>query len=84
MSSHKIEYVKYIKISYTIPLYSSKGNFIADVTDSKEFKTAHHAARWYAQKWSNKRWAHLPYNPDDGKQAVVERRVKKIFKQYLP
>ena len=79
MSSHKIEYPKYIKITYTRP--SPRGGVL---TIRKEFKTANNAAKWYAQQWSNKRWAHLPYNPDDGKQAVVERRVKKIFKKYLP
>jgi len=78
MSSHTIECPKYLKISYSYP--GSHGI----LTIHKDFKTAHNAAKWYAQQWSNKRWAHLPYNPDDGKQAVVERRVKKIFKQYLP
>lgn len=94
MSSHKIEYVKFIRITYTSPLYSSKGNLISNVTDAKDFKTAHHAARWYAEQWNHKRWskhnlplqlAGLPHHAGwDDKTETVKRRVKKIFKQYLP
>ena len=76
---HKIEYPKVMRITYTLPSYKG-GEF----TIWKDFKTANNAAKWYAELWSYKRWSHLPYNPDDGKQAVVERRVKKIFKKYLP
>lgn len=76
---HKIEYPKVMRITYTMP--SSRGGVF---TIWKDFKTASSAAKWYAQQWSNKRFSHLPYNPDDGKQAIVERRVKKIFKKYLP
>jgi len=79
MSSHKIEYPKYIRITYTLPSYRG-GVF----TIWKDFKTANNAAKWYAQQWTNKRFSHLPYNPHDGRQAIVERRVKKIFKKYLP
>jgi hypothetical protein len=76
MKSHKIEFPTYIRISYTI---SPTG-----YTETKDFKTAYHAARWYAEQWNQRKYEHLPYTPFNPKQAVIERRVKKIFKKYLP
>ena len=79
MMSHKIEFPKLMRITYTYT--ASHGR---EITTYYDVKTAEMAADWYAQQWSNKRWTHLPYNPDDVKQAIVKRRVYKIFKQYLP
>ena len=77
--SHKIDFPKVISITYTYTTLRG-----SELSICNDFKTAHGAAVFYAQQWSNKRWAHLPRHPDDGKQDIVERRVKKIFKQYLP
>jgi hypothetical protein len=79
MMRHKIEFPKVMRITYTYTASHGK-----EITTYYDVKTAAAAANWYAQQWSNKRCTHLPYNPDDGKQAVVKRRVNKIFKQYLP
>ena len=89
MTSHKIEYPKYIRITYTLPSYKG-GEF----TIWKDFKTASNAAEWYAQQWNHIRWekhnrplrlAGLPHHAGwDDKTEKVKRRVKKIFKKYLP
>ena len=93
MSSHKIEYPKIIRITYFTPLFDINGVLTSEVPNTREFKTAHHAARWYAEMWNFKRWQikNLPLimkralhsGPWDDKTDKLERRVKKIFKQYL-
>ena len=81
MSAHRVEYPRVMRITYEYS-YRRYGK-VLDVSNTREFKTAVGATRWYVQQWSNKRHVSIPYNIDDGRIEVLERRVLRIFKKYL-